>query len=444
MLYLEDYLEMIENLPMEMRERLTEMREMDLQVQNALDELDERVKSFFKKCTQPNAKQEWKDEQFEKIKKDYYKSLEDADEKVHLATHIYDLVDRHLRKLDQELSKFKMELEADNAGITEVLEKRSLELDKPPSINNHRTEKRRILHSQPVMNNHSSEKRIATEKVLSSLAHEAALEAIGQRKPQSNSNSPALSMFNSTSVPSLTYSLGHVGAGSNAAIAAAASQAIAATQQSLSSQDFISSGITIETKTNTRRADQSNRIKLQHGRRTPSMKASLMAMSELSKELTIPKDVYSSAPSTPTASHEPKISRSKKQTTKAAQLSQSQQQSSSPAIVSAAQSLLSQKQPLTPQTPATPAEASPLIREDANSDLQIVDEHGQPIDWQNDPNEPRYCLCNQVSYGDMVGCDNDDCPIEWFHYGCVGLTQAPKGKWYCPQCTAAMKRRGRK
>lgn len=35
-------------------------------------------------------------------------------------------VDRHLRKLDQELSKFKMELEADNAGITEVLEKSRL------------------------------------------------------------------------------------------------------------------------------------------------------------------------------------------------------------------------------------------------------------------------------------------------------------------------------
>ena len=33
-------------------------------------------------------------------------------------------VERHLRKLDQEVSKFKMELEADNAGITEMLEKR--------------------------------------------------------------------------------------------------------------------------------------------------------------------------------------------------------------------------------------------------------------------------------------------------------------------------------
>ena len=42
---------------------------------------------------------------------------------------MYDLVDRHLRRLDQELHKFKMELEADNAGITELLERRSLELD---------------------------------------------------------------------------------------------------------------------------------------------------------------------------------------------------------------------------------------------------------------------------------------------------------------------------
>ena len=28
--------------------------------------------------------------------------------------------------------------------------------------------------------------------------------------------------------------------------------------------------------------------------------------------------------------------------------------------------------------------------------------------WQVDPNEPRYCVCNDVSYGDMVGCDNED------------------------------------
>lgn len=49
MLYLEDYLEMIENLPMEMRDRFTEMREMDLQVANTMDSLEEKVKAFFQK-----------------------------------------------------------------------------------------------------------------------------------------------------------------------------------------------------------------------------------------------------------------------------------------------------------------------------------------------------------------------------------------------------------
>ncbi|CAG7668707.1 unnamed protein product [Allacma fusca] len=53
-----------------------------------------------------------------------------------------------------------------------------------------------------------------------------------------------------------------------------------------------------------------------------------------------------------------------------------------------------------------------------------------------DPDEPTYCLCDQVSYGEMIGCDNDLCPIEWFHFSCVQLNSSykPKGKWYCPKC----------
>ncbi|XP_037384586.1 inhibitor of growth protein 1 [Talpa occidentalis] len=57
-----------------------------------------------------------------------------------------------------------------------------------------------------------------------------------------------------------------------------------------------------------------------------------------------------------------------------------------------------------------------------------------PADLPIDPNEPTYCLCDQVSYGEMIGCDNDECPIEWFHFSCVGLNHKPKGKWYCPKC----------
>jgi len=62
------------------------------------------------------------------------------------------------------------------------------------------------------------------------------------------------------------------------------------------------------------------------------------------------------------------------------------------------------------------------------------------IDMPIDPNEPTYCICNRVSFGEMVGCDNQDCKVEWFHFECVGLTNPPKGKWYCPDCTAIRKK----
>uniref|UniRef100_A0A8C7PMB2 Inhibitor of growth protein N-terminal histone-binding domain-containing protein n=1 Tax=Oncorhynchus mykiss TaxID=8022 RepID=A0A8C7PMB2_ONCMY len=43
-----------------------------------------------------------------------------------------------------------------------------------------------------------------------------------------------------------------------------------------------------------------------------------------------------------------------------------------------------------------------------------------PVEFTIDPNEPTYCLCEQVSYGEMIGCDNDACPIEWFCPKCRG------------------------
>lgn len=46
-----------------------------------------------------------------------------------------------------------------------------------------------------------------------------------------------------------------------------------------------------------------------------------------------------------------------------------------------------------------------------------------------------YCFCQRVSFGEMVACDGPNCKYEWFHYGCVGLKEPPKGTWYCPDCT---------
>ncbi|EOD46671.1 Zinc finger PHD-type protein [Neofusicoccum parvum] len=59
-----------------------------------------------------------------------------------------------------------------------------------------------------------------------------------------------------------------------------------------------------------------------------------------------------------------------------------------------------------------------------------------------DPNEPRYCICGDVSYGHMIACDNYNCEKEWFHLGCVGMTasETPKRReqWYCPPCRVVL------
>jgi hypothetical protein len=49
-----------------------------------------------------------------------------------------------------------------------------------------------------------------------------------------------------------------------------------------------------------------------------------------------------------------------------------------------------------------------------------------------------YCFCQQVSFGEMVACDNENCEREWFHLPCVGLTTPPTGKWFCTECIAKM------
>lgn len=98
-----------------------------------------------------------------------------------------------------------------------------------------------------------------------------------------------------------------------------------------------------------------------------------------------------------------------------------------------------------------------------------VSSSNMDLDLPVDPNEPTYCICNQVSYGEMIACDNNEvwllnsivsfhivrhslrlkinstqCKIEWFHFGCVGLKEQPKGKWYCPDCATVKKsRKGR-
>ncbi|XP_061580348.1 inhibitor of growth protein 1-like isoform X1 [Cololabis saira] len=60
--------------------------------------------------------------------------------------------------------------------------------------------------------------------------------------------------------------------------------------------------------------------------------------------------------------------------------------------------------------------------------------HGSDCATSASQQEQTYCFCDQVEFGKMICCDYDKCQIQWFHYSCVNVQVAPKGKWYCLNC----------
>ncbi|KAL9001323.1 MAG: hypothetical protein Q9169_000214 [Polycauliona sp. 2 TL-2023] len=82
----------------------------------------------------------------------------------------------------------------------------------------------------------------------------------------------------------------------------------------------------------------------------------------------------------------------------------------------------------------------PTTEDDNDASMQGEDEEQDA--GGDDEEDLRYCYCNGISYGEMVACDMKNCPREWFHLVCVGLTKAPKGnaKWYCDECKEGVKK----
>lgn len=102
-------------------------------------------------------------------------------------------------------------------------------------------------------------------------------------------------------------------------------------------------------------------------------------------------------------------------------------------------------------SPRKGAKKSTLSRKSSISSLDAAEAPGAESaaeaegdgEGGNDEIEDTYCRCGGVSYGDMVACDNENCPREWFHLECVGLKKMPgkNDKWYCsPECREEAKR----
>jgi hypothetical protein len=75
----------------------------------------------------------------------------------------------------------------------------------------------------------------------------------------------------------------------------------------------------------------------------------------------------------------------------------------------------------------------PQIRVDIDGNKEVID-----------PDEERFCICGDVSWGEMICCEMDEkCDDgQWFHLGCVGMVELPARtvKWYSPACRKKYKK----
>ena len=67
---------------------------------------------------------------------------------------------------------------------------------------------------------------------------------------------------------------------------------------------------------------------------------------------------------------------------------------------------------------------------------ELLTHNLDPEHQDSDKENEVFCVCQKPESGRMIGCDNPECNITWFHYKCVGIKRAPRGKWYCSHCKA--------
>lgn len=497
MLYIEDFLELIEPFPQEIRERLTEMRETDLQIQNESDKLDERIKIFFQQCKKQ--KSEWKNQNYEEIRTEYSKLLENADDKIQITDQLYELIEKYLKKLDVELQKFKLELEADHAGITSKLEQviSSTIVNENSPNNSDGINGNCSMNSGSVYNYGSGEQNsdftlnstTTTNELMKMMAHntnviEASINSKTNTPSQnkrknsshidkarleddesnsswnskqdtgtyqsSNGTNPTFHFSNSNKKSALiankknpgphkSQSLQHQGANS-------LNKLIRTNNNICLGQATTKQRTTSTNKSNNKsvKADKSQRIKktklidldYEDELKYDYFENESLKHDNLQKLNDPNNDLYTND-----------LNEETSETT-----------GTSETDIAHVGRLLNNEDEF--ETDSSENEIEPVNsnldnnEDTTNSDLENkmkINKRSQNVnrhfkeDWNSgeDTNE-HYCICKDISYGDMIMCDNSRCETQWFHFVCVGLNAAPKGKWFCPFCVDSKKKKKEK
>lgn len=415
MLYLEDYLELIEHLPQEFCDRLTHIREQDLEVHNSAVRLNEKNIAFFAEAKKQKPEQRQCD--YEAILNDYENAIKYADGKVEIATEMQAILNKLAQRLDNELEKFKLELEADHAGITEELEKRSLELDTESYLGDSSQTATNGCSAAPLKPSVIKDRRRSEHK-LNKYKH--------RHHPYQNNHDNGYhgraklsyhdeqQQHRPSSDPQRFHQVHHDHYSSGGKILQNGDTCRQMTSLSPTQSDagysYMSDPSSIASDSNgTDSGHYENNLKLGNnsGFKNVSNSSSTKRKINIDSSISLNSNLNQNN----------NINNSN---------NNNQHLVLSAALSSTSPQLNSGSSPM-------PLSYSwyPWCSSLANNSSQ-----GNTALYNRD--ETKYCICRQISYGEMVACDNTECEIEWFHYDCVGITQPPKGKWFCPDCSRKM------
>jgi hypothetical protein len=97
--------------------------------------------------------------------------------------------------------------------------------------------------------------------------------------------------------------------------------------------------------------------------------------------------------------------------------------------------------------PGRGAETHDSETHDSEKPVEGGEDDGSQTSGPNAPRAKRYCLCRKRDDGTlpMIGCSSGSkCPHGgWFHLHCLGMDHRPLGRWACPACRAAAKKKKR-
>lgn len=100
-------------MPNELQRNFTLMRELDSRAQTLMKNIDEKADEFMKTLVKDKESipEEVRKEKLKAIQDMFNKAKEYGDDKVQLAIQTYELVDKHIRRLDSDLARFEGEIQ---------------------------------------------------------------------------------------------------------------------------------------------------------------------------------------------------------------------------------------------------------------------------------------------------------------------------------------------